>query len=55
MRNIFNQKYISLKCNSCINRFDYEKDKSNKHCKDCFKMIQKVEMKNYKRDERYKL
>lgn len=47
----FNNNYICHKCNSCIHRHKYEKDKNNKYCKDCFKIVQEVNMQNYERDK----
>lgn len=46
-----NNNYICHKCNSCIHRHEYEKDKNNKHCKDCLKFVQEVKMQNYERDK----
>lgn len=43
--------YICYRCRSCIHRYEYEKDTTNKYCKDCFKIVQKVNMQNYERDE----
>ena len=47
----FRPKYISFRCNYCIHRHEQEKNNENKHCKDCLKMIQKVEMQNFERDK----